>query len=115
MQGITLKQCTLQLIEAPRLFSSRAPLFPPKQSEHEAFQVQTNNCILRKKLKNMPAKSDFNTRSKIYEKTLLVLCAISLMEITKLMKKVAFEQSIIEAKEAPQIFVPERVCLCSLI
>ena len=43
------------------------------------------------------------------KKTLLVLCAISLMGITKLTEKVAFGQSIIEAKEAPQISVPERV------
>ena len=50
----------------------------------------------------------------IKKKKLLVLCAISLMGITKLMEKVAFGQSIIEAKEAPQISVPERVWLCSL-
>ena len=37
----------------------------------------------------------------------MVLCAISLKGITKLMEKMAFGHSIIEAKEAPQISVPE--------
>ena len=36
------------------------------------------------------------------------------MGITKLVEKVALGQSIIEANEAPQISVLERVCLCSL-
>ena len=62
----------------------------------------------------MHGQSDIKTGGKMLKKKLLVLCALSSMRITKLVGKGAFGQSIIEAKEAPQIFVPERVCLRSL-
>ena len=59
----------------------------------------------------MPAKCDFKTRRKINKKnTIGALWYFS----NSLMEKVAFGQSIIEAKEAPEISVSEQVCLCSL-